>query len=243
MAPALRTAALNDEIRMKVQPIVDLDSGAVTAYESLVRWDLPEVGLLSPADFLQTAEETGAIVEIGHSILRQTLAFADTLPATTGVCVNVSWTEIAEADFAVAVLHALRTTGVDPARLNLEVLLPASADADTLGRWHGARRRGRGDPRCLRPAAVELSMLPRMRATSLKIDLVLTAYAAKPGPAARMLRGVVELAGQLGLECVAEGVETQEQAAAAARLGFRRGQGFYFGRPVDPPAVSPRPGP
>ena len=244
MAPALRTAALNDEIRMKVQPIVDLDSGAVTAYESLVRWDLPEVGLLSPADFLQTAEETGAIVEIGHSILRQTLAFADTLPATTGVCVNVSWTEIAEADFAVAVLDALRTTGVDPARLNLEVLLPASADADTLGRLHTVRDAGVGvtlDAFGRQP--VELSMLPRMRATSLKIDRALTAYAAKPGPAARMLRGVVELAGQLGLECVAEGVETQEQAAAAARLGFRRGQGFYFGRPVDPPAVSPPPGP
>jgi diguanylate cyclase (GGDEF)-like protein len=244
IAPALRTAALNDEIRMMVQPIVDLGSGEVTAYESLVRWDLPEVGVLSPADFLQTAEETGAIVDIGHSILRQTLAFASTVPATTGVSVNVSWTEVADTGFAEAVLDALRTSGVDPARLDLEVQLPASVETETLARLHAVRAAGVGvtlDAFGRQP--VELAMLPRMPATTVKIDRTLTAYAAKPGPAARMLRGVVDLAGQLGLECVAEGVETQEQAAAAARLGFRRGQGFYFGKPVDPPTISPPPGP
>ena len=235
IAPALRTAALNDEIRMAVQPIVDLADGRIAAYESLVRWDLPQVGRLSPADFLQTAEETGAIVEIGHSILRQSLDFARGLPEQVGVSVNVSWTELAEPEYPAIVLSALDSAGIPPARLALEILLPATADRQPLSGLHALREDGVGitlDAFGRQP--VEMTMLPTVRATTLKVDRALTAYATGPLGVGRMLAGVVEMAGGLGLTCIAEGIETAAQATAAADLGFARGQGFYFGKPVDP---------
>ena len=238
IAPALRTAALNDEIRMMVQPIVDLDGGRVSSYESLVRWDLPEVGRLSPADFLQTAEETGAIVEIGHSILRQTLEFARGLSPATSVSVNVSWAELAQDDYADLVLAALGTAGITPDRLSLEVLLPTTADHEALSQLHRLRDARIGvtlDAFGRQP--VELKVLPHMHATTLKVDRALTAYTTGPQGAGRMLAGVVGLANRLGLACIAEGIETREQAEAAAELGFSRGQGFYFGKPVDPAEV------
>jgi diguanylate cyclase (GGDEF)-like protein len=238
IAPALRTAALNDEIRMMVQPIVDLADGTTCSFESLVRWDLPEVGRLSPADFLQTAEETGAIVEIGHSILRQTLEFARRLPTRTSVSVNVSWRELAEQTYPDVVLAALHNAGIAPQRLSLEILLPATADPSSLARLHRLRDAGVGvtlDAFGRQP--VELTMLPYMRATTLKVDRGLTAYTTGPLGAGRILAGVVGLATRLGLACIAEGIETSEQAQAAADLGFTRGQGFYFGKPIDPTDV------
>jgi len=235
IAPALRTAALNDEIRMLVQPIVDLADASVLGFESFVRWDLPEVGRLSPADFLQTAEETGAIVEIGQSILRQTLDFARALPEPLRVSVNVSWPELSEPDFCQAVRDAARAAGVPLRRLELEILLPASADDQVLERLHRLRDEGVGltlDAFGRQP--LELSMITRIHASTLKIDRTLTALTTRPPGTARILAGVVGLADRLGLSCIAEGIETRAQAEAAMALGLRCGQGFYFGKPVDP---------
>lgn len=238
IAPALRTAALNDEIRMLVQPIVELRDGRVAGYESLVRWDLPEVGRLSPADFLQTAEETGAIVEIGRSILRQALAFAAALPDRVRVSANVSWAELAQADFPAAVLSSLDRAGVPAQRLDLEVVLPAGADPSSLASLHALADHGVGVTLdAFGRVPVDLAMLPDVRATTLKVDRALTAYATRGGAPGRMLAEIVGLAGRLGLSCIAEGVETRAQAEAAATLGFDRGQGFYFGKPTDPQEV------
>ena len=148
IAPALRTAALNDEIRMMVQPIVDLADERVSSFESLVRWDLPEVGRLSPADFLQTAEE-GAIVEIGHSILRQTLDFARGLPDQMSVSVSVSWTELAREDYP---RPGADRTGQCGDRTGPTVTGdPASPRQPTTPHWHGctacgSRRRCHSTP-------------------------------------------------------------------------------------------------
>ena len=238
IAPALRTAALNDEIRMLVQPIVDLRDARLTGYESLVRWDLPAVGRLSPADFLQTAEETGAIVEIGRSILRQTLWFAAALPDPVRVSVNVSWTELAEPDFPDAVLSSLDHAGVPAHRLDLELVLPAAADPACLSRLHALAEQGVGITLdAFGRVPVDLAILPGVWATTLKVDRALTVYAARGGAPERLLAEIVGLADRLGLSCVAEGVETRAQAQAAATLGFQRGQGFYFGKPVDPREV------
>jgi diguanylate cyclase (GGDEF)-like protein len=234
IAPALRTAADNDEIRMMVQPIVALRTGRTSGFETFVRWDLPEVGLLSPADFLQTAEETGAIVEIGASILRQSLAFATRLPGQV-VSINVSWVELAQPAYADSVLAALRTAGMPPDRLALEINVPALAEPQALAHLEQLRAAGLGitlDAFGRQP--VELSMLPQLSATAVKIDRTLTAFATQAGPMARMLRGLVGLVGHLGLTGIAEGIESRAQADAAADLGLAHGQGFHFGKPMEP---------
>jgi predicted signal transduction protein with EAL and GGDEF domain len=234
IAPALRTAADNDEIRMMVQPIVALPTGLVSGFETFVRWDLPEVGLLSPADFLQTAEETGAIVEIGASILRQSLAFATRLSGQV-VSINVSWVELSQPAYADSVLAALQTAGLPPDRLALEINVPALAEPQALANLEQLRAARLGitlDAFGRQP--VELSMLPRLSATAVKIDRTLTAFATQAGPMARMLRGLVGLVGHLGLTGIAEGIESRAQAEAAADLGLAHGQGFYFGKPVGP---------
>ncbi len=218
---------------MMVQPVVELESGRVSAYEALVRWELPEVGLLSPADFLQTAEETGAIVEIGRSILRQSLDFARAVPQQS-VSVNVSWVELAHPGYAQGVLDALHGAGVPPERLSLEVNIPALVDPGPLAGLRDLRDAGVGitlDAFGRQP--VELSVLPDLGATAVKIDRKLTAFTAHPGPKARMVQVLVEMVTGLGLTGIAEGIETREQASAAHDLGLEYGQGFYFGKPME----------
>ena len=115
------------------------------------------------------------------------------------------------------------------------IALPASADDQVLERLHRLRDEGVGltlDAFGRQP--LELSMITRIHASTLKIDRTLTALTTRPPGTARILAGVVGLADRLGLSCIAEGIETRAQAEAAMALGLRCGQGFYFGKPVDP---------
>jgi diguanylate cyclase (GGDEF)-like protein len=234
IAPALRKAAANDEIRMMAQPIVELQSGRVTGFEALVRWELPEVGMLSPADFLQTAEETAAIIDIGRSILRQSLNLARQAPEQT-VSMNVSWVELAQVDYADGFIAAVRASGVAADRLAVEITVPATVQSDALRQLRELRRAGVGitlDAFGRQP--VELSLLPQLSATAVKIDRRLTGFATQPGRMAPMLHAIVGLISTLGLDGIAEGVESAAQAQAAEDVGLRFGQGYYFGKPVEP---------
>jgi EAL domain-containing protein (putative c-di-GMP-specific phosphodiesterase class I) len=143
--------------------------------------------------------------------------------------------ELAQPAYADSVLDALRAAGLPPERLALEVNVPALAEPQALTHLDQLRTAGLGvtlDAFGRQP--VELSILPHLSATAVKIDRTLTAFATQPGSMARMLRGLVGLVAHLGLTGIAEGIESREQAEAAAELGLAQGQGFYFGKPVEP---------
>ncbi len=228
-------SAVAQGVTLLVQPIVTLGSGGIACFEAFARIDLPGLGVLSPADFLQRAEETGVIVEIGQSVLRQALGFIAGQPAQRHIAINVSWPELLRGDYPDQVLGALVAAGVEPGRLELEILMPAAAQVSALAHLRTLREAGVGitlDAFGRQP--VEFGMLPAMAASGIKVDRSLTAAAASSERHGRLVRGIVRLADHLGITCTAEGIESQVQAAAAEALGFRRGQGFFFGKPTNP---------
>ncbi len=219
-------------ISVLVQPIVNLDSGQTVCLEACARLDTPGGQSWSPADFLQRAEETGAIIDIGRQVLEHAVRFA---AAQYGVhvSVNVSWAELVTAHYADDVLARLAAADVAPQRLELEVLIPAGGQVVALGTLRRLREAGVGiilDAFGRQP--VELAALPELSATGLKVDRTLIAAAATGQRHARLVRGIVQMAHALGLSSTAEGIETPQQASMAQTLGFQRGQGFHFGTPA-----------
>lgn len=220
-----------------VQPIVELESGRTVCYEACARLDLPDSRILAPLDFLQSAEESGAIVAIGRSVMEQACAFIAGRPAAH-VSVNVSWVELAQPDYGDWLLAALLGSGVAADRLELEVLMPSSAQISalsTLRRLRAAGVRIMIDAFGRQP--VELGMLPDLAVSGIKVDRALIAAATLSEGHGRLVRAIVHMADHLGIVSTAEGVETPAQAASAVTLGFRRGQGFHYGGQVPPSAV------
>lgn len=237
-ASDLTLALDRKETRLLVQPIVALVGDTPVAIEAFARLDLPGDRTLLPADFLQLAEESGAIVDIGRDVLGQAVQVVAGVPDLL-LSVNVSWAELCTPGYAESVLACLREARVAPQRLEVEVLIPAAAPAEGLRALRQLRDAGAGitlDAFGRQP--VELSLLPDLAVSGIKVDRTLIGAVAGSEPHARLVRGLVAMAGQLGLVTTAEGIETSEQAALVRELGFQRGQGFYFGTPRPPAEVT-----
>ena len=228
---------------LHVQPIVALPDGTWTGFEALVRWHTAD-GLRPPDDFVPLAEETGRIVGLGAWVLRRSLRWlADGDDPAAGVSVNVASRQLADPDFTDLVLRTLEATGVDPARLTLEVT--EGTAVEDLHRT-GARLQ------VLRAAGVHVSLddfgtgfsslgyLARLPVDELKIDRRFVAGLGVRTEDDVLVRAVLRLAADLGLGVVAEGVETAAQAAQLTALGCPRAQGWWFRRPA--PASALRPG-
>jgi EAL domain-containing protein (putative c-di-GMP-specific phosphodiesterase class I) len=223
---------------MVYQPIVELPTGNCVAVESLVRWWRPDRGYVSPDVFIPVAERTGLIVELGEWILRTTcLQYADwwrngVAPYRFGV--NVSARQLAEPGFVDVVAAILAETGVHPARLIVEV-------TETAVFGGGAAVRA---VRELTELGVEialddfgtghssLGLLQSLPVRILKVDKSFVENVTMAGRHAVIATSLIHVANGLGLVAVAEGVETAEQAAELYRLGYRRAQGYHFGRPA-----------
>jgi diguanylate cyclase (GGDEF)-like protein len=233
--------ALRDhELRLELQPIVDLRTGGTIGAEALVRWVHPQRGLMRPSDFIPFAEETGQIVSIGRWVLAEACRAAATWPADAFVTVNITATEIERDDFESMVRDQLAHTGLAPSRLWLEV----------------TERTSGGDLGVLRSRLVELdelgvrvalddfgtgwsslTHLQKLPVKMVKIDQEMTSDS--PGSTADTLAGsVVALTRQLGMTSVAEGIETPEQLGRMRELGCDLGQGFLLSRPLAPEAFA-----
>jgi diguanylate cyclase (GGDEF)-like protein/PAS domain S-box-containing protein len=219
----LRGAVRRGELRVHYQAQIDLTTRAPVAYEALVRWQHPQRGLLSAEEFVPLAEESGLVVALGEHVLRE--ACAEAMRRDVPVSVNLAARQLSHPDLPSSVAATLDAAGLEPERLCLEV-------------GEGALTAETGDVLCaLADLGVQLALddfgagsasLAHLRDWPIdlvKLDRVLVAGEAD------VLRAVVELAGALGLETVAEGVETAEQLALLERLGCRRAQGFLLGEP------------
>ena len=237
----LRRALERNEIVPYYQPIVDLDTGAVVGFEALARWRHPTNGLLLPDLFIPVAEETGLVGEIGAWMLaeacRQVREWQLSYPhwSALGVSVNVSGRQLSQGGTVAAdVERVLGATGLDPACLTLEITESAlvhslSAGADAVHR--------------LRTMAVglhlddfgtgysSLAYLHSFPAQALKVDRSFVNRMDQPSQSA-IVKAIVSLAHDLGMEVVAEGVENRAQLDALRALRCRRGQGFLFSRPL-----------
>ncbi|WP_250037988.1 putative bifunctional diguanylate cyclase/phosphodiesterase [Paractinoplanes maris] len=245
----LRRALDAGEFRVHYQPIIALGSGRVVGVEALVRWQHPTRGLLPPGEFIPAAEATGLIVPLGRFVLReacrQAAAWLDEFGpgALQKIAPNVSVRQLHDPDFTHDVRTVLAETGLPADRLVLELtesaVLRGKQVSRTLHELHemGVRLAlddfGTGES--------SLSLLRSFPASIVKLDksFVDGIEWDEPGsPAAEtrqaVARAVIQLAGALGLDVVAEGIECQEQADRLRALGYQLGQGFHLARPMVP---------
>src|SRR5829696_1483844 len=243
----LRRAVERDEFRVVYQPILSLRTGEVAGFEALVRWHHPERGVVSPAEFLPVAEETGLLVEIGRRVLREACrqlsewrAGGLVRPAHY-VSVNLSGKQFAQAGLAASVAEALADAALDPRCLRLEitesvVMSDAEAACATLG---GLRAQGLGiSIDDFGTGYSSLSYLHRFPVDTLKVDRSFIGRMGEGDENGELVRTIITLARNLGMQVVAEGVETARQGDLLRGLGCEYAQGYFFSRPLDPDAAA-----
>jgi diguanylate cyclase (GGDEF)-like protein len=241
----LHRAIEEREFRLLYQPQVDLRSGRVVGLEALLRWDHPERGVVEPAEFLWLAEETGMITKIGEWALRQSCLHARAWGARNGsplrVSVNLSARQHRDPDLVDLVERILTETRTDPTTLCLEItesvlVNDADAAAQTLHALKGLGVKLSIDE--FGTGHSSLGSLKRFPLDMLKVDRSFVSGLGTDTEDAAIVTAIINLAHSLGLQTVADGVETKEQVDELRALGCDVGQGFYFARPRPTDAIT-----
>ncbi|MGO4440383.1 bifunctional diguanylate cyclase/phosphodiesterase [Rhizobium sp. RAF56] len=230
----LRQALLRDELDVHYQPLIDLESRNVVAVEALVRWRHPTRGLVSPAEFIPLAEETGLIISVGEWVLetacRQALEWEG-----LGVAVNLSPVQFRNRELVETVRQVLVRTGLEPARLELEItenvlINDAAAALDILTGLKGLGVKIAMDD--FGTGYSSLGYLNSFPFDKIKIDKSFVSDMSVKDKAGAIVKSVISLGQSLNMITTAEGVETLEQAAFLRQEGCDQLQGYYFSRPV-----------
>jgi diguanylate cyclase (GGDEF)-like protein/PAS domain S-box-containing protein len=242
----LRRAVERREFEVHYQPIVLLNTGRLHSFEALVRWRHPKHGLISPMDFIPVAEDTGLIVPIGHWVLaeacRQACRWQKQFPARgpISVSVNLSAKQFAQPDLAEQVRGVLEETGLEPHCLKLEITESVVMENSGVAVEMLARLRVLGVELSIDDFGTgysSLSYLHRFPVSTLKIDRSFVNQMHDNDENTELVRTIITLARTLGMEVVAEGVETERQLAQLRELECEHGQGYYFARPMEAAAV------
>jgi len=239
----LRRAVERNELRLEYQPIVALESGHISGFEALVRWEHPELGLIPPGDFIPVAEETGVIVELGAWVLSEACRqmrewqLISPLHHRLKISVNLSSRHFLQLDLYERIVEILQETALDPATLQLEItesilmenaqtIIPLLGHLRALGIELAIDDFGTGYS--------SLSYLSRLKPIhTLKIDRSFVSMGGDDRENAEIVRTIILLARNMGKEVVAEGIETADQLARLRRLKCAYGQGYLFSRPQD----------
>jgi diguanylate cyclase len=249
----LRRALDANELRVVYQPILRLDDNWLVGVEALIRWHHPARGVVGPAEFIPAAERTGLIVPLGRFVLRETCRQAAAWSREFGpdalreAGVNVSARQLHDPDFVSDVTAALAESGLPCERLVLEVTESAVLrgqqvsrtlfELDRMGIRLSLDDFGTGESSLslLRAFPAAIVKLDKSFVDGIEID---DGQAAAADARQAVARAVIQLAHALGLETVAEGVESAEQVAVLRTLGYTRGQGFHLARPMTAEGIS-----
>jgi EAL domain-containing protein (putative c-di-GMP-specific phosphodiesterase class I) len=234
---ALRRALERGELRLHYQPEVELASGAITGFEALLRWEHPTRGLLRPAAFIPLAEETGLIVGIGEWVLQQACSEAARWAEPLTLSVNLAPRQLAQPDLVATVRRALAETGIDAARLCLEITESAVMESGAATTAQLRALKSLGVRLAIDDFGTGFSSLAHLRrfpVDVIKIDGTFVAGLGSEPQDASIAAAVISLAHALGLTTVAEAVETDEQLGVLRQLGCDLGQGHLFARPQPP---------
>ena len=235
----LQQAVTRGEFAVEYQPIARLATGDVVAAEALVRWKHPERGIVAPGEFIPLAEETGLIVPIGEFVLDEACRRA--VGRDLGINVNLSAVELQHVDVLERVTSTLRRHRMAPEQLTLEITESVLVDAQmsaTLRELHEL-----GVRLALDDFGTGYSSLSYLR--SFPLDVLKIAKPFVDGVTGRreersFVRMIIELAGTLGLEVVAEGIESADQLEALREMGCDQGQGFYLSPPLSTATIEER---
>jgi diguanylate cyclase (GGDEF)-like protein len=231
----LRMALQRDELSIFFQPIVDLETGRIRSFEALVRWFHPEKGELRPDEFIPVAEETGAIITLGNWITAQAARAATQWPEDVTIAVNLSPLQIKAPGAALGILKALREAHLPASRLELEVtetvLLDHSQNTDHfITELAEAGVRFALDD--FGTGYSSLGYLNKYPFSKIKVDRSFVSGINVGAKSDAIIRAVSQMGSRLGMEIVAEGLETVEQVEAVREAGCTLGQGYYFSRAV-----------
>ncbi|MGC3985498.1 MAG: EAL domain-containing protein, partial [Pseudorhodoferax sp.] len=240
----LRQALARNELALHYQPQVD-DQGRVTGFEALVRWAHRQRGQILPGEFIPLAEDTGLILQLGRWVLREAcfqLARWSARPETAGLtmAVNVSSWQFRHPDFVAQCASVLARTRADGRRLKLELTesLMVEDMETTASKMEALKAHGIGfSLDDFGTGYSSLSYLRRLPLDQLKIDQSFVREAGRDANDSAIVRTIIGLASSLGLQVIAEGVETPAQRDFLLHEGCRAFQGYLFGRPMPAAAL------
>jgi EAL domain-containing protein (putative c-di-GMP-specific phosphodiesterase class I) len=236
----LKVAIANDEFIYHFQPQIDLTTGERVGAEALIRWNHPLFGTQPPGRFIDAAEQSGLLLDLGERGLSTVAGFARRVneyrERALRFSVNVSATEFLHRDMADILEHVMRQTGAEPAWLTLEITesVLLNDTPGVLDAFHRLRDLGVGlSVDDFGTGYSSLRLLETFPATEIKIDRSFVGELAASPSKMVIVRAIIDLGRALGLAVVAEGIETEAQRALLAGIGCPIGQGYLFGVPRD----------
>lgn len=243
LAREFQQAMLDHQLSLNYQPIINLDTGLVCGFETLMRWHHPVRGPISPGIFIPVAEQTGLIVEASKWALKEAIAALKRLESHVGhneniyMSVNFSPNDLAASSFLDEMYNVISTSDVRPVQIQLEItgeLLSVQTDnaKKTLDicRKTGLKIAiddyGLGDP------AIFFPYMDNFPISAVKIDHLVIKDLLKSAEAENLIRTIIEEAKKRKIEVIAEGIEEKEIARKLLEMGCRYGQGYHFTRPL-----------
>jgi len=229
----LRDAIQNEVLRPYYQPLVDLSTGRITGFEALVRWPHPERGMISPAEFIPVAEDTGLINALGGLMLRCACMDAALWPDEVRVAVNLSPLQFRTGNLLTVVMDALKQSGLPAKRLELEITetLLLEKSSQVLATLHALRALGvHISMDDFGTGYSSLSYLRSFPFDKIKIDQSFVRDLGANRDAQAIVRSIISLGVGLGVTITAEGVETESELSCLRAEGCHEGQGFLFSR-------------
>ncbi len=242
----LRAAIAERQFRVHYQPVVQLDTRRIVSLEALLRWEHPTQGLISPYRFIEAAEDSGILVSIGHWLMLQACRQSREWEVNhfseqpVNITVNVSARQFADARLASDIQDTLRQTGVDPARLQLEMTESVAAADPKLTITVLSHLKHMGIGVILDDFGIgsaSLRGLWQFPVDALKIDRSLVREMQTDRSASDVVELIITLAHKMNLKLIAEGIETPRQVERLRELGCELGQGYYFSQPLDAKAA------
>ncbi|MFA5080999.1 MAG: EAL domain-containing protein [Hydrogenophilaceae bacterium] len=245
VAQYLSDALDRDEFLLHYQPVVDLNSGRLAGFEALIRWNQPDLGLITPVGFIGVAEETGLIIPIGRWVLKQAIETLvvfqaamhrlDPVGDSLFMSVNLSAKQLLEMGEVGTIIDFIRSSGVAPGSIKLEVTESALINNPELAKLHLMRLKELGVLLAIDDFGTgysSLSYLEQFPLDTLKIDRSFVETMREKESSKRITRAIAGLAHDLEMSCIAEGIEHESDAATLREMGCQYGQGYLFAKPL-----------
>jgi diguanylate cyclase (GGDEF)-like protein len=235
----LRSAVANSEFILEYQPVIDLTRNQITGAEALIRWQHPEQGIIYPNDFIQLAEDSNLIVPIGEWVMQKAISVFQNPEVSTlhdlRLSLNLSRQQLLDDDHFDALTELIRASTIDPARLQLEITETSIFENLAEASQNMRRLRKLGVKLAIDDFGTgysSLSYLEQFPVDTIKIDIAFIRRITYKEIELPILKGIISIAHEMGMEVVAEGVETQAQLAYLKKHGCNQVQGFYLHTPM-----------
>ena len=232
---ALLSADLAQELKVYFQPIVDIRTNAVVAFEALARWQSPQLGFVSPNMFIPAAERIGAINALTHVLLANALAVASKWPPHIRLSFNLSTRDVSSAECVFGLMAIVLKSGLDPQRIDFEITETSIMNDFERSRAAVETLRRFGCGISLDDFGTGFSSLRQLHAlplTKIKVDRSFVSDLHRRPASYKIVKSLIALSSDMGLECVIEGAETEDEMVALRKIGCALVQGYYFARPM-----------